>query len=271
MVGRRRGQVATSAHEDDAVQHLLVTRTHHSILFFTNQGRVFQVKAHELPEASRQARGLPLVNLIRLAGGETVTAVLSVPEFDQNSYVCLFTRGGEVKRLAASDLASARASGLMVVSVPEGDELGWARLTKGREELILCSVEGQAIRFPEDDVRPSGRGSGGVRAFRLDDGDKVAAADVVEPNGELILISQRGVGKRVALAEFPVQGRGGAGVRAFGVTAKTGPVAAARIAALADDLLVISAEGTVEQTSVESVPQKTRATQGCPGDLARRR
>ena len=257
-------QIVASSRDDDVIQHLLVARTHHSVLFFTNQGRVYQVKAHELPEASRQARGLPLVNLIRLGEGETVTAAVAVPDFEQGSYLVLVTRGGEVKRLAVSDLASARASGLIALSLPKGDELGWARLTTGQQEVILVSASGRAIRFREDDVRPSGRGSGGVRALRLADGDRVAGADVVEPEGEVVIVTGKGVGKRVPVDEFPVQGRGGEGVRAISTTAKTGSVAAARVVAPADELLLISGEGVVAQTPVEAVARMSRTAQGTP-------
>jgi len=257
-----RGQIVASAREDDAVQHLLVARTHHSVLFFTNQGRVYQVKAHELPEAGRQGRGLPLVNVVRLGEGETVTATVAVPDFDKAGYLVLVTRKGEVKRLAVSDLASARASGLIAMSLPEGDELAWARLTSGKQEVVLVSASGQAIRFREDDVRPSGRTSGGVRAMRLDEEDRVAGADVAEPGGDLLVVTRKGFGKRVPLGEFPVQSRGGAGVRAYSTTPKSGSVAVARVVSPADEVLLISAEGVVAQTPVEDVPQKGRTAAG---------
>ena len=257
-----RGQIVASAREDDAIQHLLVTRTHHSVLFFTNRGRVYQVKAHELPEAGRQARGLPLVNVVKLGEGETVTATVAVPDFDKAGYLVLVTRRGEAKRLTVSDLASARASGLIAMSLSEGDELAWARLTSGKQEVMLVSASGQAIRFREDDVRPSGRTSGGVRAMRLDEDDRVAGADVVEPGGDLVVVTRKGLGKRVPLGEFPIQGRGGAGVRAYPTTPRSGPVAVARVVSPADEVLLISGDGVVAQTPVEDVPQKSRTAAG---------
>jgi DNA gyrase subunit A len=257
-----RNQIVSSAREDDTVQHLLVTKTHSSVLFFTNQGRVFQVKAHEVPEAARQARGLPLVNLVKLAERETVTAVVATPDFEASRFLLTVTRAGEVKRLALSELASARPSGLGAVAVPDGDELAWARLIEPGQDAVLVTGTGQAIRFAGDELRPSGRGSGGVRGIKLDAGDSVAGADVIEPDGEMVVVTERGLGKRLPIDEFPRQGRGGGGVRAMTTTEKTGRVATARVVGPADEVLIVSREGIIVQAPVGDVPRMGRAAQG---------
>ena len=257
-----RNQIVTSSREDDAVQQLLVTKTHSSVLFFTNQGRVYQMKAHEVPEASRQARGLPLVNLIKLAERETVTAVVATPDFGDKRYLFLATRGGEVKRMALSEFANARGGGIAAVTVPEGDELAWARLVEAGQDVVLVTATGQSLRCSADDFRASGRGSGGVRGIRLDAGDAVTAADVVEPGAQIVLVTERGIGKRMSIDECSRQGRGGGGVRAISTTTRTGRVATARIVGSDDEVLIVTAEGTVVQTPVNEVPQLSRTAQG---------
>ena len=256
-----RGVITGSTREDDAIQHLIITKTHSTVLFLSNQGRAYAIKAHEIPETSRTARGLPLVNLIKLGENETVTTIVAVPDFD-SGYLALVTRGGEIKRLAASALATTRSSGLNVMEIPPGDELGWARLTNGEQEIMVVSTSGQEIRFKESDVRPSSRGSGGVRAMRLDPGASVAAADVIEPEAALVIISDRGIGKRVDLSEFPTQNRGGGGIRAMKTNERTGPVATARIVAPDDVLLMITTDGVVHQTPVENTHKLGRSAQG---------
>lgn len=257
-----KGAMATVTREDDAVQHLLCGRMHDSILFFTNQGRVYQLKAHQLPEASAQARGTPLINCIRLQPKEAVTAITAVPDFESSRYCVMVTRSGEIKRVTLDEFASVRANGLIAMDIAEGDEMAWARLTGGSQDLLIVSAGGQAIRFHEKDVRNSGRGSGGVRAMRLGAGDQIAGVDVVEPGAEILLVTERGFGKRVAEGEFPTHGRGGSGVRALTITAKTGPIVDARTVRPVDEVMVISREGLVVRTAVEGVSRMGRAAQG---------
>ncbi|MBI2939564.1 MAG: DNA gyrase subunit A [Chloroflexi bacterium] len=257
-----KGAMATVTREDDAVQHILAARAHDNLLFFTNQGRVYQLKAHQLPESSAQARGTPLINFVRLQAGETVTAVMAVEDFVPGAHCVLVTRRGEIKRVSLQDFSSVRSAGIGAMDLTAGDELGWARLTTGRQHIILASRHGQAIRFPEEEVRASSRGSGGVRAMRLAEGDDLVGADVVEEGGDLLAITQRGFGKRVRLDEFPTHGRGGGGVRALNVTDKTGPVATARVVQAADEVMMISAEGLVVRTAVDGISQLGRAASG---------
>ena len=267
-----KGTMATISKEDDGVQHLLVTTTHHDVLFFTNRGRVFQIRAHELPDAGRAARGLPLINFVKIAPDETVTTALAVAEFGRDGYFVLVTRKGDVKRVRLEEFATVRSNGLIAMQLEEGDELVAVRQTRGAQDIILVSRQGQAIRFNEEDIRASNRASGGVRGMRLADGDTVVAADVAEPGGDLLVVSERGYAKRTALEEFPTHGRGGSGVRALGITAKNGPVATARVVRPHDEVMVISADGLALRTPVEGISKIGRAGQGVilmnldPGD-----
>jgi DNA gyrase subunit A len=257
-----KGSMSTVTKEDDGVQHLLVASTHHDVLFFTNRGRVFQAKAHELPDAGRSARGMPLINFIKISPEETVTAALPVSDFAKGGYFLLVTRKGDVKRVRLDEFSSVRSNGLIAMTLDDGDELVAVRRTNGNQDLIILSHSGQAIRFNENDVRASNRNSGGVRGMRLDSGDTVVAADVVETGGELLVVSERGFAKRTDLSEFSAHNRGGSGVRAITISSKNGPVTTARIVHPHDEVMVISAEGLVLRTPVEGISRVGRAGQG---------
>jgi DNA gyrase subunit A len=257
-----KGAMTTVTREDDAVQHLLVTSTHDDILFFTNRGRVFQTRAHELPDAGRQARGLPLINFIKIVPDETITAALGVSDFARGGYFVLATRKGEVKRVKLEEFAAVRSNGLIAIVLEGDDELVAARRTNGNQDVLLISREGQAIRFSENDIRASSRNSGSIRGMRLAKGDSIVAAAVVEPGAELLIVSQQGFAKRTDLTEFPTHGRGGGGVRALTLTAKNGPIVAARIVRPVDEVMVISTEGQVLRTLVEGISKVGRAAQG---------
>ena len=258
-----KGSLSTVTKEDDGVQHLLVTSTHHDVLFFTNRGRVFQTKAHELPDAGRSARGMPLINFIKVAPkDETVTAALPVSDFARGGYFVLATRKGDVKRVRLSEFAAVRSNGLIAMLLDEGDELVAARRTNGHQDVLLVSRAGKGIRFDENDVRASNRNSGGVRGMRLDPSDAVVAADVVRPGGELLVVNERGFAKRTDLAEYATHGRGGSGVRAVGISAKNGPVTTARVVEPHDEVMVISADGLVLRTPLEGISKIGREAQG---------
>lgn len=257
-----KGSMATVTKEDDGVQHLLVASTHHDVLFFTNRGRVFQTKAHELPDAGRSARGMPLINFIRVSPDETVTAALPVSDFGRGGFFLMVTRQGDVKRVKLEEFSSVRASGLIAMQLDQGDELVAVCCTRGNQDVLLVSRKGQAIRFNENEVRASSRASGGVRGMRLAAGDVVVAADVVEPGAELLVVNERGFAKRTDLAEFSTHGRGGGGVKAVTLSSKNGPVTTARIVRPHDEVMVISAEGTVLRTPVEGISKVGREGQG---------
>ncbi|MCX8061900.1 MAG: DNA gyrase subunit A, partial [Anaerolineales bacterium] len=186
-----RGVAGHATKEEDEVLVILPARTLDTLLFFSNRGKVYSEKAYQIPDSERQARGIPLVNVIGLDAGETVTAVVAVPQFDAARYLCLATRNGKVKRMPLAEFASVRPSGILAISLEEGDELGWARLTPGNSELILVTEQGQAVRFSEQEVRPQGRAAGGVTGIKLTEGDAVASMEVVEADGELFVITEK--------------------------------------------------------------------------------
>jgi DNA gyrase subunit A len=248
--------------EEDTLRHMLVADTHDNLLFFTDKGKVFRLTAHEVPESTRQAKGLPLVNLISLDPNDLVTAVVAVPNFEAGDYFLMATRMGEIKKTALRDFASVRANGLIAMSLENGDELAFIRYCRAGSEAILVTEQGQATRFSEKELRAASRVSGGVRGIRLDPGDRLAAMDIVVPDSDLLLVTSNGSGKRTPLEEFTPHHRGGGGMRALRVTEKTGPVAAARVVREAEELMIISAGGIVIRTTVASLPRLGRSAQG---------
>ncbi|MCM8747117.1 DNA gyrase subunit A [Thermomicrobium sp. CFH 73360] len=257
-----RGVNGMTVRDEDYIQHVVLTSTHDSLLFFTNRGRVFQLPAYEIPDAGRTARGLPIVNFLNLQPGEEVTTLLPVRDFGAATFLFFCTRQGRVKRVRLDEFSNVRASGLIAMTLDAGDELVWVRPTSGSNEVILVTALGQAIRFPEDEVRPVGRQAGGVIGIRLDTNDYVVAAEVVSPDADLLIVSRHGYGKRTALQEFRVQGRGGSGVIAMKVTARTGHVAAATVAREDDTAVLVSRRGRLIVIPVRQIPRLGRSTQG---------
>jgi DNA gyrase subunit A len=258
-----KGSRGIATHEDDAVSHLLVAHAHDSLLFFTNRGRVFQLKAYALPDVGRQAKGEHIRNLISIDQGELVTAVVCVPKFVARDYMIMATRRGEVKKTSLDEFAVVRSLGLIAMDLEEGDELIGARLVGAHDQVLLVTERGQSIRFEVQELRAASRTSGGVRGIRLDDKDSAVSLCAVVPESELLVVTTRGYGKRTPIGEYPVQGRGGGGVITARLTDKTGSVAAARVLTETDrDLMLISAEGTVIRTDWKSVAQSGRPTQG---------
>ncbi|MBC7223468.1 MAG: DNA gyrase subunit A [Anaerolineae bacterium] len=268
-----RGTTALTTREEDAVQYLFLADTLDYILYFTNRGRVFQERAFQIPDASRQSKGIALAGLINLDPEERVTAAVPVPpelldevgdeDGSEEWYLVMATRLGRIKRTPLREFASIRPSGLIALDLAEGDELGWVRLTDGRQEVVLVTEKGQAIRFPEEEVRPMGRVAAGVMAIRLDEDDAVISMEVVEPEHDLLVVTRLGYGKRTPMREYPVQSRYGKGVRTLTSNLKkAGRIAAARIVAEDDEVTVISEEGIVLRTRVAEIPQMGRATRG---------
>ncbi|MCS7220639.1 MAG: DNA gyrase subunit A [Anaerolineae bacterium] len=259
-----RGVTGMQTRDEDQVLHLFVARTLDHILFFTNQGRVYCERAYNLPEAARNARGLPIVNVLHLNADERVTAAVAVPDFEQAQYIVLLTRQGRIKRMPLSELASVRPSGIIAMSLEEGDELGWARLTGGSDELIIVTARGRALRFPEGQVRPMGRTAGGVNAIRLQEDDWVAELDVVEPGADLLVVTAGGYGKRTPLTEYPVQSRYGSGVHTTNVN-RLGDgdfVVAGRIVSEQDEVMLMTANGIALRTRVRSIHRMGRPARG---------
>jgi DNA gyrase subunit A len=260
-----KGKLAMITREEDAVRHLLVANTHDNILFFTNRGRVFITKVHTLPEASRQAKGLPIINLpgVMVDQGEYVSAIITLPQFEPDHYMAMATRGGMIKKTSLAEYAKIRSNGLIAISLVEGDELRWVGVTDGQDDIILATSNGQAARFHEKEVRPMGRDTRGVTGIRLRKGDEVIGMEVVRPTAELLVVTEQGYGKRTALEEFPVKHRATGGVIANSLNEETGKVAAVRVVGREDEeLMVITEEGTILRTEVSSLNRYRRSSRG---------
>jgi DNA gyrase subunit A len=257
-----RGVTGVTMREEDAPQHILAANTHDSLLVFTNRGRVFQVKVHELPDAGRTAKGLPIINVIAMQPDESVTTLMKVKEYPASSYLFFTTRLGQVKRTSLDQFASVRSTGLIAIGIEPGDELAWVRITNGSDEVVLVTEGGQAIKFPETDVRPMGRPAAGVIGIRMAPGDRVIASEVVDSNSDLLVVSQKGLGKRTAIDEFRGQGRGGKGVTAMKLTPKTGQIVAAAMVKPDQTVVMINSGGQVIRIPVGQISRIGRATQG---------
>jgi DNA gyrase subunit A len=258
-----RGITGMTTREDDTVRHLLVAHSHDSLLFFTDRGRVFQLRVYELPDTGRTAKGEHLINLIAIEQRERVTAVVYVPKGVSRDFMIVATRKGEVKKTAMSEFEVVRRSGLIAMNLEEDDELIGAKLARADDDVLLITAQGKAIRFSVDELRSASRMSGGVRGIRLAEGDRVVSLNLAPKDSELLIVTENGYGKRTPIDEYPRHSRGGSGVITSHVTGKTGPVATARIITENDsDLMIISAGGVVIRTDVSSIRQLGRATQG---------
>ncbi|HSQ26875.1 MAG TPA: DNA gyrase subunit A [Anaerolineales bacterium] len=259
-----RGVTGHSTKDEDEVMMLIPARTLDTVLFFSDRGKVYSERAYQIPDADRSAKGIPMVNILSLDAGETVTAALAVPRFNEGHYCVMATRAGRIKRVSLSDFASVRPSGLIAINLGEGDELGWARLTDGNGEIILVTEQGQALRYPEGQVRVMGRNAAGVTAIKLRKGDHVTSMEVAEPGADLLVITSKGYGKRTSLSDYPTKNRAITGVQTIDKKAlrQIGLVTSARVVQEADDLTIISANGVVLRTKVKNISQTGRATRG---------
>ncbi len=253
----------TTKGEDEVVM-LLAAHTHDTMLFFTNKGKVYSEKAYQIPDAGRTARGIAVINILHLAPDETVTAAIAVPDFNAAEYCTMATRRGRIKRVALSEFAAVRPSGLIAMGLQDDDELGWARLTSGDDDILLVTEQGRALRFHESAVRPMGRPAAGVTGIRLRAGDRVTSMDIVEAGGDLLIVTQNGFGKRTALDEYPRKGRATQGVLTIDhkAIAEVGIIIGARVVQPQDDLTIISTNGVVLRTKVRQIRQYKRATRG---------
>jgi DNA gyrase subunit A len=259
-----------TAKDEDQVEHLFSTNTHADILFFTTRGRVFQLKAYDVPAGSRTSKGQAIVNFLQLAPGEKVATVLPMAEVEGSKFLVMVTNQGTIKKSALEDFANVRRSGLIAISLHEGDDLKWVKPSSGSDEIVLVTKNGQAIRFEETGVRAMGRAAAGVRGMTLKKNDSIVGMDVVVPSLvkkgrlELFTVAENGLGKRTNLTEYKVQGRGGSGIRTMHVTEKTGVVVGAYISSAEEecDLILISKKGIVIRIPFKSVPSLGRDTQG---------
>jgi DNA gyrase subunit A len=259
-----RGVTGMTTREEDAVQFFFSASTLDTILYFTDKGKVYSEKAHRVPDAGRAAKGIPIINLINLDVAERVTAAVAVPTFEKAEYLIMVTRQGKIKRADLAEFESVRPSGLIALSLDEGDELGWVKLTEGDDEVLIVTQQGQAIRFKESEVRPMGRAASGVMAIRLSDGDQVAAMDLADPTGDLLVITTKGYAKRTPLSEYSTQGRHGGGIVTLSKKSLdvTGFITDAHVVNNGDEITLISAEGMALRTEVNQIPTMGRSTRG---------
>ena len=265
-----KGVMGLTTKEADVVDHLITTNTHDNLLFFTSRGRVFQLRAYDIPQASRTAKGQALVNFLQLAPNEKVAAILSMADMNKYRYLVMVTNRGTIKKTALADFANVRRSGIIALKLKPDDMLEWVRPATGKDDLFLITTDGQSIRFRESDVRAMGRTAAGVRGVKLKGNDAVVGMDVVQPLLvqkkvlELLVVSKNGLGKRTPISEYKVQGRGGSGIKTMAVTAKTGKIISARVINNTEalDLMLISINGQVVRTPLNSLPTLGRATQG---------
>lgn len=258
-----KGVTGMTTRDEDDVSFLFAAGTHDTILYFSDKGKVYSEKAWRVPVASRTAKGIFLVNLINMHPDEKITATVAVSSFEKAQYLTMVTRQARIKRCDLKEFAAVRPSGLIAINLDENDELGWVKLTRGDDELILASRLGQSIRFAETDVRPMGRSAGGVMAMRLSEDDELAGMDVVQPEADLLVVTAKGLGKRTPLAEYTCQIRYGSGVRTLSKAFEiTGPIVDMQIVRGDEDITLISSDGKMIRTKVSEIPQMGRMTRG---------
>ena len=257
-----KGKVGTTTKEEDFVEYVFVASTHSHILFFTTIGKVYRIKVHELPQASRSAKGRPVVNLLQLQDNEKVSAFQPVREFQEGRYVVFATQNGLVKKTALMAYSSPRASGIRAIALEENDSLIGVRLTDGDQEILLSTVDGQAIRFKEEQVRATGRGTMGVIGIRLEQDDQVVSMEVLRPGASVLTVSDNGMGKRTATDEYRLQGRGGRGTITMKTTERTGRVVGVQQVVDEEQLMLITDGGKIIRLRVADIRVIGRNTQG---------
>jgi DNA gyrase subunit A len=258
-----RGITGMATREDDAVRQLIVTNSHDSLLFFTDRGRVFQLRVFELPDTSRTAKGEHIINLINIEQRERVTAVVSVPKGVSRDFMLLATKKGEIKKTVMSEFEVVRRNGLIAMNLEDDDELISAKLARTEDDVLMITADGQAIRFTVAELRSASRTSGGVRGIRLSKGDTLVSLNLTTPGGELLVVTENGYGKRTPVDEYPRHNRGGNGVLTARLSDKTGKVAAARLISEHDsDLMIVSAAGVVIRMDLSVIRVLGRTTQG---------
>jgi DNA gyrase subunit A len=258
-----KGIIGMATKEEDVIEHLAFTSTHDTILFFTNQGRVFKLKAYEIPAASRNAKGQAIVNLLQVAPEERVSALINLSQQKDSGYLFMATKQGTIKKTEMSKFDNIRASGIVAIKLDAEDELRWVRVSSGKDEILISTKLGQGLRFKESDARPMGRATRGVRGIRLRQDDLVVGVDVVNPESQLLVVTAKGYGKRTQVKHFTPHGRGGMGIKTSVVTDKTGEVVNALCVEDPNcELLLVSAMGQIIRLKVKDINLIGRATQG---------
>lgn len=257
-----KGIQGLSTREDDFVENLYVTSTHDNLMFFTNLGRAYKLKAYDIPEAGRTAKGTNIVNILPLNPKERVQAVLTVKEFEDDKFIVFVTKNGIVKRTPLDELSTIRKSGVIAINLKEDDELISAKITDGNQKIVIVTRNGYAITFDENDVRSMGRTAAGVKGITLREGDIAVGAEIADINAELLVVSENGFGKRTKFTEYSVQGRGGKGLITYKVTPKTGYIVGAKTVTDNDELMIINSNGIIIRLEVKDISRTGRNTLG---------
>ena len=256
-----RGVSGMSRREEDVATEMFIINSHDYVLFFTDKGRVYRLKCYEVPEGSRQSKGINIANLLPISPDEKVTSMIRVPEFDEDKYLIMVTRQGIIKRIALNAYNTARKGGLIALELNEGDELAWVRMTDGNQQVIVATKKGVAIRFNETDVREMGRQARGVKALKLKEGDCVVGMSVVREGGLVLTVSETGYGRLSSPDDYRIQSRGGKGLTNYHVE-KYGDVAAIKVVDIKDDIIIISQEGIIIRIAAESIRVCSRPSKG---------
>ena len=259
-----RGVSGQTVRSEDEVILMLPSRTLHTVLFFSDKGKVYSEKAYQIPDANRTDKGIPIVNVLSLDANEHITAAVAVPNFEGGNYLTMATIHGRTKRVALSEFASVRPSGLIAITLDDKDELWWAKLTHGKDDIILVTRDGQALRIHEESVRSMGRQAAGVAGIKLREGDRMASMEVVEPNGMLLVVTEQGFGKRTKLEEYPTKGRATGGVATIDQKsfAKIGKIVGARVVQDDDEITIISSGGIMLRLKTKVISASGRSTRG---------
>ncbi len=256
-----RGVSGMSRREEDVATEMFIINSHDYVLFFTDKGRVYRLKCYEVPEGSRQSKGINIANILPIAPDEKVTSMIRVPEFDEEKFLVMVTRHGIIKRIALNAYNTARKGGLIALELNEGDELAWVRMTDGNANVIIATQKGVAIRFKETDVRPMGRMARGVKALKLKEGDRVVGMSVVREGGLVLTVSETGYGRLSKSDDYRLQSRGGKGLTNYHIE-KYGEVAAIKVVDLDDDIIIISQDGIIIRIAAESIRVCSRPSKG---------
>lgn len=259
-----KGITGLTTRENDFVKNLIMTSTHDYLMFFTNTGKAHKIKAYEIPEATRTAKGTPAVNFLNLMQRERITAVIPIQDFSEDKYLMAVTKNGTIKKTALSSFDTSRKTGLLAINLKEGDQLVDIKETTGTDNVIIVTKHGKCICFSEDDVRPMGRIAGGVRAIKLEGDDEVVSMELVQPHQELLVVTTNGYGKRTPVDEYKIQVRGGKGLLTYDKTKfkKTGELVGAMVVNEDDEILLINSEGIIIRIEAKEVSVLGRATQG---------
>lgn len=256
-----RGVSGMSRREEDVATDMFIVNSHDYVLFFTNMGRVYRLKCYEVPEASRQAKGINIANILPITPDEKITSMIRVPEFDEEKYLVMVTRQGIIKRIQLNAYNTQRKGGLIALELNEGDELAWVKMTDGNDDVIIATQKGMAIRFNETDVRPMGRQARGVKALSLKEGDSVVGMSVIDENKYVLTVSETGYGRLSSPDDYRVQSRGGKGLTNYHIE-KYGEVAAISVVDLNDDIIMISRDGVIIRIAAESIRICSRPSKG---------